>query len=37
VPLVLIGGWWLVRRIRHRLIKQPAAEECPALNGAGAD
>ncbi len=37
VPMVLTAVWWLVCRIRHRLIKQPAAEECPALNGAGAD
>jgi uncharacterized membrane-anchored protein len=37
VPLVLIGVWWLVRRIKHRLIKQPAAEECPALNTPGTD
>ncbi len=36
-PLVLIGVWWLVRRIRPRLIKQPAAEECPALYVTGSD
>jgi uncharacterized membrane-anchored protein len=27
VPLVLASVWWTIRRIRHRLIKQPVAED----------
>jgi uncharacterized membrane-anchored protein len=37
VPLVLASVWWTVRRIRHRLIKQPVAEEHGALKGVGAE
>jgi uncharacterized membrane-anchored protein len=37
VPLVLASVWWMVRQIKSRLIKQPAAEECPALEVAGAE